>query len=58
MVKLQRHERDDREDQFTMTVPRSTVKMLGWDDKIEEGEDVEVDTSVTPEKDGFMAREV
>lgn len=58
MVKLQHKEREDREDQVTMTVPISKARILGWLEKLKEGEDVEVDVSVLPDKTGFSAREI
>lgn len=39
-------------------IPKSKLKALGWDDKLEDGEDVEVDISQTPDEDGIIAREI
>jgi len=41
-----------------MNISKTKAELLGWFEALEEGETVEVDQSVTPEKDGLVAREV
>lgn len=39
-------------------IPKSKLKALGWLEKLEDGEEVELDISQTPDKDGIVAREI
>lgn len=41
-----------------LQIPKEKLKALGWKERLEDGEDVEVDVSQTPDRDGIIAREI
>lgn len=55
MVKLQYDEKNDR---VHMTIPQSKGKALGWRERLQNGEDIDVDVSTLPDRDGVSAREI
>jgi hypothetical protein len=46
------------DDRAKIQIPKEKLKALGWKERLEDGEDIELDVSQTPERDGIIAREI
>lgn len=46
------------DDRAKIQIPKDKLKSLGWYEKLKNGEDIEVDVSTLPDRDGISAREI